>query len=238
MSVAGLLNVGIDLGGHTISCATLPNGTEFSTNVNVVTTNNGNYIRQYKSGSTSYVRVYYNGNVLATLYSFNGSSTTHGSPVLLPDDFGVINAVDDSAVSYLYLQRDAHIKVYGFTEDLDKVVLNDGSSMSPDVLYSGDSNGNITLSGDLSNYSYARIYYRDNDGTHRSVTLYQPVGKSVELMSVRMSPTFAYIKVRMVGISATQITTTASSFGDLQVYPSTRYSAENRIYITRVEAWN
>lgn len=238
MSAAGVLNVGIDLGGHTISCATLPNGTAFTANVNVVTTNNGNYIRQYKSGSTSYVRVYYNDNVLATLYSFNGSSTAHSNPVLLPDDFGVINTVDDSAVSYPYLQRDAHIKVYGFSEDLDKVVLNDGSILHPDILFDGDSNGNITLSKDLSAYSHVRICYRDDDRTYQSVTLYQPVGKSIELSSIRMYTSFAYIKVRLVNITATQITTAASSFGNLQVYPSIRYAAENRIYITRVEAWN
>lgn len=128
--------------------------------------------------------------------------------------------------------------VYGFRDDLNKVDLNAGTALTPDVLFAGDSNGNITLSNDLSGYTHARIIYRDDDRTYQSVTLYQPVGKSIELSSIRMHTSFAYIKVRLVNISATQITTAASSFGNLQVYPSIRYAAENRIYITRVEAWN
>lgn len=236
--MSGLLNIGIDLGGHTISCSGIPRTTVFENNVNVINTNNGNYIRQYKSGSTSYLRVYYKGAVRATLYSYNGSTAAVSNPVLLPDDFGVINSVDESATSYQYLERDAHVNIYAFSEDLDKVVINNGSSFKPDVLYTGDSNGDISLSANLANYKYLRIFYRDDDNAHRSITMYDPVGKYVELTSLRLYTNFSYIKSRLVLVGNTKLSTAAGSFGNLQLYPSIRFNASNIIYITRVEAWN
>ena len=51
-------------------------------------------------------------------------------------------------------------------------------------LFSGYSNGSITLNDSVANYEYIRIYYANIDGFHSSLDIHEPNGKLAMLMSI------------------------------------------------------
>lgn len=108
------------------------------------------------------------------------------------------------------------------------------------VLYNNETgdNGNITLSDSAENYSKIKIYFRDNDNNRNSVEIFQPNGKSVSLLTCAAGGTNAYIKMKNVTISGTSITRkTNDSVSQFRTNtPNT--SADNYIYILRVEGIN
>lgn len=79
-----------------------------STNYFYETAGNVGYCKYKNAANTiTTITFYQNGGYMA---SFD-----------LPDDFGVLYEVDDSAVLYGMLKRIANQKVYGFTEDMNRV---------------------------------------------------------------------------------------------------------------------
>ena len=119
-------------------------------------------------------------------------------------------------------------------------------SISPDVLYSGNSNGNVTLSSSAANYSYLVIYFRDNDNAYGSVRIYSPNGKKASLAIMNGGNYAANAKARVVSISGTTISTAKSSSTNTNLYYEFDVNYEtslvtmvlvNQIYITRVEGY-
>ena len=51
-------------------------------------------------------------------------------------------------------------------------------------LFTGHSNGTITLTDSVANYDYIRIYYSNIDGFHSSLDIHEPNGKLAMLMSI------------------------------------------------------
>ena len=250
--MSAVLNVGIDLGGRTISARTLPSATVFpSSETVVVLTNNGNYIAQMATSTDSGLRIYYNGSLYELLYDYLYSDDLTGyKDILLPDDFGVVSEVNKSAVSYPYIRRSDNEKKYAVTEDMDRVELQ-GTALYPDVLYdyrspTGQSGPSIyTLSKNILTYSHARIYYRTNDSYYSSVDICNPAsGNKLYLISGSASRSSdemrVYLKavafvIASTGLSLTMEADTAIAH---RIYPSASYVSGQAVYITRVEAWN
>ena len=117
-----VLTIGIDLGGRTLT-STIPAGTTVSANKYIAKTIAGNYIQEkVASGVTKCVVVV--GGSETVIYQSTGSSTpVNLGTFSMPDDFGVINEVDESAVFYEYIIRGDHEKLYVLTEDMAKVEL-------------------------------------------------------------------------------------------------------------------
>ena len=99
-------------------------------------------------------------------------------------------------------------------------------------------NGDVTLSDSAANYTYIKIYFRDNDNGRNSVEIYSPNGTYASLMAVSPSGDNAYMKMRVVYINGTSITNkNNSSFAEFRT-SSPNTSATNYIYITRVVGIN
>lgn len=238
--MSAMLNIGIDLGGKTIS-ANIPSGVTIAERKTVIQTNNGNYIEEYVTNGTSYVTVYYNDVSLGNLYKYDTGASYEN--ITLPNDFGVVSEIDTYSVSYPYLSRTENGNVYAFTEDSNKVELM-GTAVFPDVLFtgnipSGTFPNKYTLSKSAANYSHMRIYFGTNNRLYNSVDLYQPNGKTAYLMSgnTNHDPKF-YIKYCEVTINGTSINVTANSSGTVRINPTPTHDAETKVCITRVEAWN
>ena len=79
----------------------------------------------------------------------------------------------------------------------------------PIVLYSNDSGtgGSFTLSDSAKNYSRLGIYFRDQEGQHSSIVVYNPNGKRVNLdMTVTNSGiNGAWAKIKAITISGTSV---------------------------------
>lgn len=249
--MSAILNIGIDLGGRTISASTLPSGTTFSAEYDnktvVLRTNTGNYIAEYVSNVTgrSRLEIYYNESAYRYLYTYKDSMGADYNDVTLPEDFGVVTEINEDSVSYQYILRTDHEKVYAFTEDLDKVELN-GTALYPEVLYVGQRpSGGMApttyyLDSDASNYSHMRIYYCTNNDYYSSVDVYDPSGKTVYLMSGSSTSnnSTAYLKAIAVTIGIDVINVNTNTEMNLKVSPSIAYTDAQQVFITRVEAWN
>lgn len=250
--MSAVLNIGIDLGGRTISASTLPSGTVFPSDTVVLRTNKGNYIREYERGDGwSCLLLMYQGGFdqpdgfYVFLYQYKTGETAEYNDITLPDDFGVVTEVDEDSVSYPYILRTDHEKVYAFTEDLNKVELT-GTVLYPDVLYVGNvPSGNIFptsyfLNESAANYSHMRIYYATKDNYYSSVDVYQPNDKTVYLMSgsSTRSNSTAYLKAIAVTIDNSIIFVNESTAMNLKLSPSVAYADTHQVFITRVEAWN
>ena len=241
--MSALLSIGIDLGGRMISASTLPSGTVFTQAESVIWTHNGNYIEEYASSGTSYLRVYYNGSSFGYLYTYASGSGASYRNITLPDEFGVITEVNVNAVAYPYIVRTDNENVYAFSEDLNKVGLK-GTAVYPDVLFNAGIPSETfpkkyTLSKSSASYSHMRIYFATNNKLYSSIDVYRPNGKTVYLMSgnTNHDPKF-YIKYTEVKINSMSIDVTANSFGTVRINPTPTHNAVNKVCIVRVEAWN
>ena len=119
-----------------------------------------------------------------------------------------------------------------------------GESVYYDVLFNGDSKETITLSASAADYSHMRIYFRNGDSCYSSIDVYSPNNKRVCLFApLNMNSAYGPgLKSRDIWISGTSITTTATnrysttgiSVSENKIVSST---ANNDVFITRVEAW-
>ena len=122
------------------------------------------------------------------------------------------------------------------------------AALAPKILFSGDSNGTITLSESAANYSHMRIYYRvynDANGYrsgYRSVKIFEPNGKNVNLFAGDTGYDNGYFwpTGRDITINGTSITTRETNryYAASSVSASSRTTAKtNYVYITCVEVW-
>lgn len=114
------------------------------------------------------------------------------------------------------------------------------------MLYSGNSNGSVTLSASAANYSYLVIYFRDNDNACGSVKIYSPNGKKASLAIMNGGNYASNAKARVVNISGTTISTAKSTSTNKDLYYEFDVNYDtalvtmnlvNQIYITRVEGY-
>lgn len=117
-------------------------------------------------------------------------------------------------------------------------------ALTPDVLYTGDSNGTIELSASAADYTHMKIYYRvfNDSNAYRSVKIYQPDGKNVNLFAGVAGNNNGYFwpAGRDIYINGTSISTRATNryYSASTVTASSRtVSKTNSVYIVRVEAW-
>lgn len=115
-----------------------------------------------------------------------------------------------------------------------------GQIMNISVLYYNDSNTSttITLSESVANYNYLRIYFhKTNDSWQRnSLDVYDPNGKTVNLILTNPNGTTQYLESALFNISGTSISISSRSSSTL----SNNITTQNTSYIAiyRVEAWN
>lgn len=121
-----------------------------------------------------------------------------------------------------------------------KQVVND---LNPVVLYNNPtgSNGTITLSDDVNNYSYIEIFYLSNDGylSSKKIIAGNDYTELVSYQPNRSGDVEIYFKFRVVYINNNTISTAQDSGGSFikEVLLSAngyQQFANNYIYITRV----
>ena len=111
--------------------------------------------------------------------------------------------------------------------------------MKETVLYDNQSgsNGTITLSDSVENYTYLEIYYRPNDtSSYQGFTkVYSPNNKycSLEYSLVTLSGDELYTKYRNIYIRNNTITSQDQRYAEVRETRST-VTSNNYIYITRV----
>lgn len=113
----------------------------------------------------------------------------------------------------------------------------DGKRFDGKVLYSGWSNGTITLSDSAENYKRFIIYYSSNDTWYNSVECYNPNSKSLTLENNHYLQTTAYLKHRTISISGNQITTSGNNYFQVALDKTNNVwgvTNENHSYITGV----
>lgn len=100
------------------------------------------------------------------------------------------------------------------------------------ILYndSTGTNGNITLSDNVSNYKYIEIFYRDNSNHYSNVKVYQANGKRISLLTVYPNSTYHFwFNGALKNINENKITSQDASAMDVN-----SLYANNNIYITRI----
>lgn len=107
-------------------------------------------------------------------------------------------------------------------------------NLIPTTLYNNPSgsNGTITLSDNITNYSYVEIYFRTNDGAgFRGSQKIEVVNgnNAVSLQFIHLVSGNYYIKVREIQIAGTRLTTLFSK----EIYNG-GMSDGNYIYITKI----
>lgn len=112
-----------------------------------------------------------------------------------------------------------------------RAVLEGLAKLKPVVLFSGNTNGTVTLKDSSANYEYIEILYRDYDNHYNSVKIYQPNGKMALLYGgyINDSNYFGNMKIRKITISDTSIT-----FNRGTEWYGSSSNPNNGIYITRV----
>ena len=118
------LQIGDDLNGRTLALS-IPVGTSFTENKIIAATHSGKYIVEGVIDTTNVAGITGNANwsQLSDLDAvfYNTDANKNETSVDLPDDFGTIISIDESAVIYPYVKRTANEKIYGFSEDLSKI---------------------------------------------------------------------------------------------------------------------
>lgn len=104
-------------------------------------------------------------------------------------------------------------------------------------LFSGDSNGTITLNDSVANYEYIRIYYRNIDGFYSSLDIYEPNGKHAMLISIYpIANTIFATQGRIIKINDNIIATFDTRYGESIVdgRNACRLTNSNLEYIYRI----
>lgn len=103
------------------------------------------------------------------------------------------------------------------------------------VLFTGSTNGAITLEKSVEKFKYIEIFYSDNDETCSSVTVHDPNNKNVDLSTLaRWGSTF-YIKQKRILISDNEITNGNTTEVNFTTTPKIGINTSaNNIYITKI----
>lgn len=122
--------------------------------------------------------------------------------------------------------------------DTNQLKVNDKDIIGS-VLFEGDSNEDITLNDNVSNYEYIDIFYRSNDGYCESKKVYSPNGKNVNLTSftpTSSTNTGLYIKTKTITISNNTIKNNGTRYQEIFIPGAGehRITASIFIYITKV----
>lgn len=103
------------------------------------------------------------------------------------------------------------------------------------VLFTGSTNGNITLNDSVVGKKYIDIFYRDNDDTYSSVRVNNPNGKSVDISTIARWGTTLYVKQKRITISDNKITNGNTAEVQFKVTPKiTIDTTANNIIITEI----
>lgn len=111
--------------------------------------------------------------------------------------------------------------------------------LMPYTLYSNESgsDGTITLSDSVVNYSCLTIVYRDNDGYIYSRKLYNPNDKITTLFAGQpmiSSLLYSYLKLTSFYISGTTISIKQTRYKEVTLQASTDVKVASNIFITRI----
>ena len=103
------------------------------------------------------------------------------------------------------------------------------------VLFTGSTNGAITLEKSVEEFKYIEIFYADNDETCSSVKVHDPNNKNVDLSTLaRWGSTF-YIKQKRIAISGNKIANGNTTEVQFKATPKiTIDTTANNIVITKV----
>jgi hypothetical protein len=112
------------------------------------------------------------------------------------------------------------------------------TALAPKVLFSGDTNGNITLSETAANFSKLKIFFKTNQyDAKSSIEVPSPNGSNVSMFCCTTASGGMVIAGRVANISGKSITSGSGSYGVRILWDSgviNSYS-DNNIYILRVE---
>jgi hypothetical protein len=117
------------------------------------------------------------------------------------------------------------------------------SEISKTVLFSGDSNGTITLSDNLANYSRIRIYFHtDQYSAKSSIEVYSPNNSNVSMFTCTVASGSGWSAMVINGTVAwcSGTTISPSTYGQRRIFTTNTTDAGsdgNWISIYRVEGW-
>lgn len=126
--------------------------------------------------------------------------------------------------------NDADIQLNG------KTSLNGGNLYGEYVLYdnsSGD-NGTITLEDSAENYTYLEIFYKNNNGLFKSIKVYEPNEKTVNLDMVVGSTSTIWLQTGGRYINGTSISTVSGRGLQCNIKQNTTIQTVENFYIVRV----
>lgn len=103
------------------------------------------------------------------------------------------------------------------------------------VLFTGSTNGAITLEKSVEKFKYIEIFYADNDETYSSVKVFDPNNKYVDLTTLaRWGSTF-YIKQKRILILGKKITNGNTTEAQFTATPKiTINTTANNINVTKI----
>ncbi|MCI6189131.1 MAG: hypothetical protein MR691_04220 [Clostridium sp.] len=113
------------------------------------------------------------------------------------------------------------------------------------ILYSdlSGNNGNITLSDNVSNYSYIEIFYRDNDNNYNSMKyMYKSNNQNICLSTTPVSIGEAnYVRIKSAEYTVNEKNINFTSYADWNVKTNSGWIetniSNNIIYIIKVIGW-
>lgn len=107
----------------------------------------------------------------------------------------------------------------------------------PIVLFKGNTNGDITLKEEISNYSKLKIYFRDNDGGRNCVEVdnsNKDNTLNVALCNFYNGTSYLNFKLRMYKITGKAMRGTGQATYE---FSNSQISYANNIYVTLVEGY-
>ena len=107
----------------------------------------------------------------------------------------------------------------------------------PIVLFKGNTNGDITLKEEISNYSKLKIYFRDNDGGRNCVEVdnsNKDNTLNVALCNFYNGTSYLNFKLRMYKITGKAMSGTGQATYE---FSNSQIAYNNNIYITLVEGY-
>lgn len=134
-----------------------------------------------------------------------------------------------------------------YNNDLLKNILDELNNdiLRATILYSNSlgANGNITLSDNVSDYSYIEIFYRDNDNNYNSMK-YMPENnnRNICLSTVPVSiGETNYIRAKSAEYTVSEKNINFTSYADWNITANSGWIetniSNNIIYITKVVGW-
>lgn len=128
----GLLNLGINMSGVPLTITGAPLQPVSYTPKVIFVTETGAYLTEYASGLNLGLKLYYNGTNISI---YDPDEDSIPLTVTLPQGIGIITELDKGAEFYPDIERAVNRRIYGFTEDLEKVDLTDPINKVNDMRY-------------------------------------------------------------------------------------------------------